>query len=51
MWVQPCRVIQIDGHLILSGAWHFQHRMPGGSEYIDCIMTNRVRPTDEGVDG
>ena len=35
----------------LSGAWHFQQRMPSGSECIDCIMPTRVRPMEGGVDG
>jgi len=35
----------------LIGAWHFQQRMPSGSECIDRIITNRVPPTDGGVDG
>ena len=35
----------------LSGAWHFQQRMPSGPECIDCIMANHVRPTNKRVDG
>ena len=35
----------------LSGAWHFQQRMPSGSECIDCIIASHVRPMDGGVDG
>ena len=43
-----CRSITVSS---LSGAWHFQQRMPSGSEWTDCITTNRVRPMDEGGDG